>query len=156
MVTTTTRGIRAEKSQFIILRGRKMAVNNTYYPAYTYTPLSQAQNTYMAPTQTSPDNGIKWVQGEAGARACAINPGTSAVLMDSERDVFYIKTTELSGMPRPLRVFEFKEITAESQESTSKIGQTSFVTKDEFEERISKLEELLKSKGGKKHEQFVI
>lgn len=133
-----------------------MAVNNTYYPAYTYTPLNQAQNTYMAPTQTLSDNGIKWVQGEAGARACAINPGTSAVLMDSERDVFYIKTTELSGMPRPLRIFEFKEITAESQESTSKIGQTSFVTKDEFEERLSKLEELLKSKGGKKNEQFVI
>jgi len=134
-----------------------MAVNNTYYPAYNaYTPLNQAQNTYMAPTQTTSDNGIKWVQGEAGARACAINPGTSAVLMDSERDVFYIKTTELSGMPRPLRIFEFKEITSESQESTSKIGQTSFVTKDEFEQRLSKLEQLLKSTGGKKNEQFDI
>ena len=133
-----------------------MAVNNTYYPAYTYTPLNQAQNTYMAPTQTSSDNGIRWVQGEAGARACAINPGTSAVLMDSERDVFYIKTTELSGMPRPLRIFEFKEVTAESQESTSKIGRDAslFVTKEEFEERLTKLEKLLTSpKGGKKNEQ---
>ena len=103
-----------------------MAVNNTYYPAYNaYTPLNQAQNTYMAPTQTTSDNGIKWVQGEAGARACAINPGTSA-------------------------------ITSESQESTSKIGQTSFVTKDEFEQRLSKLEQLLKSTGGKKNEQFDI
>ena len=128
-----------------------MAVNNTYYPAYTYAPLSQAQNTYMAPTQATSDTGIKWVQGEAGARACAINPGTSAVLMDSERDVFYIKTTELSGMPRPLRVFEF-----ESLESTSKIGQTSFVTKEEFEKRMNELQELLNSKGGKKNEQFVI
>lgn len=136
-----------------------MAVNNTYYPAYNYTPYSQAQNTYMAPAQTSSDNGIKWVQGEAGARACAINPGTSAVLMDSERDVFYIKTTELSGMPRPLRIFEFKEVTAESQESTSKIGKESsiFVTKEEFEERLTKLEQLLTSKkGGQKNEQFII
>ena len=135
-----------------------MAVNNTYYPAYTYTPYNQAQNTYMAPTQTSSDNGIKWVQGEAGARACAINPGTSAVLMDSERDVFYIKTTELSGMPRPLRIFEFKEVTSELQESTSKIGRDAslFVTKEEFEERLNKLESLLNLKGGKKHEQFDI
>ena len=135
-----------------------MAVNNTYYPAYTYTPYNQAQNTYMAPTQTSSDNGIKWVQGEAGARACAINPGTSAVLMDSERDVFYIKTTELSGMPRPLRIFEFKEVTSELQESTSKIGRDAslFVTKEEFEERLNKLESLLNPKGGKKHEQFDI
>ena len=76
--------------------------------------------------------------------------------MDSERDVFYIKTTELSGMPRPLRVFEFKEVTAESLESTSKIGQTSFVTKEEFEKRMNELQELLNSKGGKKNEQFVI
>ena len=134
-----------------------MAVN-TYYPAYTYAPLSQAQNTYMAPTQSTSDTGIKWVQGEAGARACAINPGTSAVLMDSERDVFYIKTTELSGMPRPLRIFEFKEVTSELQESTSKIGRDAslFVTKEEFEERLNKLESLLNPKGGKKHEQFDI
>lgn len=50
-----------------------MAVNNTYYPAYTYAPLSQAQNTYMAPTQTTSDTGIKWVQGEAGARAYTVD-----------------------------------------------------------------------------------
>ena len=135
-----------------------MAVNNSYYPAYNYMPYNQAQNTYMAPTQTTSDNGIKWVQGEAGARACAINPGTSAVLMDSERDVFYIKTTELSGMPRPLRIFEFKEVTAESQESTSRIGRDAslFVTKEDFEKRLNELESLLKPSGGKKNEQFVI
>ena len=33
------------------------------------------------------------------------------ILMDSEQTRFYIKTTDASGMPAPLRVFTFEEIT---------------------------------------------
>ena len=31
------------------------------------------------------------------------------MLMDSETQTFYIKTADASGMPQPLRVFDYKE-----------------------------------------------
>ena len=70
------------------------------YPNYTY-PYTQNFNT------SQPQNGINWVQGEAGAKSYAIAPGQSVLLVDSEKDVFYIKTSDASGMPMPLRIFFF-------------------------------------------------
>lgn len=51
-----------------------------------------------------------WVTGEDGARSYRdILPGRSKILMDSERSVFYIKTVDYSGVPLPLRIFDFTE-----------------------------------------------
>lgn len=117
-----------------------MAYNNyfpqSYQPAYTTS----------APSTPS----IIWVQGEAAARAYPIAPGTKLMLMDSENNVFYVKTSDSSGMPQPLKIFEYKEVSAVEPASTP-----TYITKEEFEERISKLEEKM-SKKEKKNEQFAI
>ena len=54
---------------------------------------------------------IIWVQGEEGAKAYMVAAGNSVLLMDSENSAFYIKSTDASGMPLPLRVFDYKERT---------------------------------------------
>ena len=90
-----------------------MAYNNGFpinypqmYPQYNYVP--QQPQVVQQPQQ---DNGILWVQGEAGAKSWAVAPGKSVMLMDSESNTFYIKSSDNSGMPMPLRIFDYKERT---------------------------------------------
>ncbi len=56
-------------------------------------------------------NGINWVQGEEGARAWLVNPNTTVMLMDSDGSSFYLKSADASGMPQPLRIFDYVERT---------------------------------------------
>lgn len=127
---------------------------NYYQQPYGYTPMTPI-STYNLPSQqqlnysnysNNTNNGINWVQGEAAARAFQVNPGGKVLLLDSEKDVFYIKSIDTSGRPLSFRTFEYKEIFPETSKNISQASQenTEFITKQEFEERISELEELLK------------
>jgi hypothetical protein len=62
-----------------------------------------------APAQTGGD--IIWVQGEAGAKSYLVAPGSTVMLMDSEAQTFYFKSADASGMPLPLRIFDYVERT---------------------------------------------
>lgn len=111
--------------------------NPMQYPTYlpqTAMQQSQANNS---------SNGITWVQGEAGAKAYPVAAGTSMLLMDSETENFYIKSTDASGMPQPLRKFEYKEILENPKQEIPPVAQSfdssQFVTRDEFERRIGEL-----------------
>lgn len=89
---------------------------NNYYPM-SYQPVSyqqpyQPQQQIVTQPQQSSQGGVNWVQGEAGARSWLTAPNTTALLMDSETDRFYLKSTDASGMPLPLRIFEYREIVA--------------------------------------------
>lgn len=112
-----------------------------YGGAYGYgQPYAQSaapQMPQMAPQPQS--SGLTWVQGEAGAKSWPVAPGQSVMLMDSESTRFYIKTADASGMPLPLRVFDYQEITqgtsvtvpAAAQEPQSHRGE--YVSREEFE-----------------------
>ena len=102
-----------------------------YAPQYT-PPVVQQQNN---------NTGITWVQGEAGAKAYPVAPGNSVLLMDSENSYFYIKTTDNSGVPQPIRKFKYEEETGAKKEETKKpeIDLSNFVTKEELEERFAGL-----------------
>ena len=92
-----------------------------YQPGYYGQPMPDQlaqlrQNAYQPPTmpgqaaqQAAPS--IIWVQGEEGAKAYMVAAGNSVLLMDSENSAFYIKSTDASGMPLPLRTFDYKERT---------------------------------------------
>jgi hypothetical protein len=79
------------------------------------------------------------VQGEAGAKSWAVAPGKSVMLMDSENSVFYIKTTDNSGIPLPLRIFDYTERTQQDTVSAEAVQATNsqYVTKDELKEILS-------------------
>ncbi len=95
------------------------------------------QSPMMQPTaqtaQAAPS--IIWVQGEEGAKAYMVAAGNSVLLMDSENSAFYIKSTDASGMPLPLRVFDYKERTtaAKMPPQTAQQPGGEFVTRAEFD-----------------------
>lgn len=123
----------------------------SYNPMGNYNPYQVGQYQQMQNTQQAQTGGLQWVQGEAGAKAFPVSAGQSVLLMDSENNVFYIKSTDNSGMPLPLRTFDYKERTAQS---TSKMAQNApqavidtslFVTRNELEERLAEI--VAKSRG---------
>lgn len=114
------------KCPLYIGKGVKMA-NYPYYGGYYNPGFTPAQ-----PAQQNP--GIIWVSGEAGAKAYLVGAGQSVLLMDSENACFYIKTTDASGMPMPLRVFDYKERTAQAPAvKTPEMDMSDYVTREEFQ-----------------------
>ena len=89
-----------------------------------------------AQAQQGASTGILWVQGEAGAKSFLVAPGQSVLLMDSETNSFFIKSSDASGMPLPLRIFDYVERVAEKKEVVSS---EDFITRDEFEKRLAEI-----------------
>lgn len=119
-----------------------MAGYNTYFPQTYSTPyVGQSLTQNYNPTQSSSQSqlnstGINWVQGEAGARSVPVPAGQKLILMDSESNVFYVKSSDSYGMPLPLRTFKYEEIT----NSNSELNQSSdYITRKEFEQVIASL-----------------
>lgn len=101
-------------------------------PVSAFQPQTGVNTQQMQNAPQNANNGLVWVQGIEGAKAHMTVPGVPALLMDSECERFYIKTTDASGMPMPLRVFEYKEITDSPAKSTAP-DMSAYVTRDEFE-----------------------
>jgi len=125
-----------------------MAYPNYYYPA-NYQPMQMAQN-YQQPTNNNSNGGILWVQGEAGAKAYPVGAGNSVQLMDTEDSVFYIKTVDQSGMPQPLRIFDYTERTAQNATAAVLTDNKGNITREEFEslkERVRAISERIEKAG---------
>lgn len=120
-----------------------MAYNN-YYPQYY--PQQYVQPTVQQPTQQN--NGIIWVQGEAAAKSYPVAAGQSMLLMDSENSTFYIKSTDQSGMPLPLRVFDYTERQNEATTNSSIVTQknTDYVSRSEFDAFKNEIQASLRAK----------
>ena len=125
---------------------------------------NQMQNAVVQPSMPSqpmqvqqPNNGLIWVQGESGAKSYLVAPNATVMLMDSEGERFYLKSADASGMPLPLRVFEYKERTETAQQTTG--GSVAdfpylndkFVTREEFERRMASIGSGCKCKESKKN-----
>ena len=105
-------------------------VFNNYTNPYQYPLPYQRQ-----PVVTN-HGGLIWVQGEAGAKGYPVEPGNTVLLMDSETDCFYIKSTDSSGIPSPLRIFSYNEITNATNipNNVKRDSTPEYVTREEFEE----------------------
>lgn len=142
--------------------------NYPYQPMY-YQPQYQPQNLPVAqqpqaPMNTAPqtqssNSGLIWVQGEAGAKSYLVAPSTTVMLMDSETTKFYLKSADASGMPLPLRTFEYSEVTEGPKQSAGAtkpappINGSEYVLKSEFEALRGRVEALLGETGSAvKHE----
>lgn len=135
-----------------------MAGYNNLFPQsyantqYGYGGATPTQTWATAPAQSTL-GAINWVQGEAGARSVPVPAGQKALLMDSETNVFYIKSSDASGMPLPLRIFEYKEMSEDMKDSMASASD-KYVTHEELEHIIAELKNP-KQKEEKKNE-FVI
>lgn len=114
---------------------------NQFSPIPQFTnqyPLPQS-NMYMPRNIMPVNNGIIWVQGIEGAKAYQIPQSSNIILMDSEQNRMYIKTSDNIGMCN-LRIFDFTEITETSTSNNSIIPQqdmSQFVTRQELEKILT-------------------
>lgn len=125
----------------------------TYYDPVQQNPIGQFNQQFQPPTApptTQPmaqqgNNGLIWVQGEAGAKSYLVAPGNTVMLMDSEGERFYLKSADASGMPMPLRIFEYKERTETTPQAFSatvaaqNVNFDNFVTREEFDQRMASM-----------------
>ena len=112
--------------------------NNQYMQMPQIQPMQSMQ---QAQNQQS-SNGIIWVQGEEGAKAYMVAPGNSVLLMDSENSAFYIKSSDNSGMPMPLRIFDYVERNAKQQTQNIKPN-VEYVTRQEFDALSARINDIM-------------
>lgn len=118
-----------------------MALYNNGYPA-SYQQMYVPQPQY----QHNVNNGIIWVQGEAGAKSYLVAPNTTVQLWDSENNVIYLKSADSSGMPS-MRILDYTIRENASQMPQNGLKNDSvYVTKEEFEKFKTEILEKKKSK----------
>ena len=120
---------------------------NPYYPGPVPDQLAQLRQNQMQqpmmqqqPVPQAPQSSPIWVQGEEGAKAYMVAAGNSVMLMDSESNVFYIKSSDQSGMPLPLRIFDYTERTANIQpkpQAAPQVDLSQYITRDQLEDILS-------------------
>lgn len=68
------------------------------------------------------------VQGESGASMYPVAAGNTVLLMDFNLKKFWIKATDINGLPSKFAAFDFKEEVKPTQ------GAGNFVSRNEFDE----------------------
>ena len=136
----------------------------TYYDTVQQNPMGQFNQQFQQPATpptTQPmaqqgNNGLIWVQGEAGAKSYLVSPGNTVMLMDSEGERFYLKSADASGMPMPLRTFDYKErlnaTTSDFKAPTSDFSELDgkYITREEFERRMASMDSQCQCKNKEK------
>ena len=124
------------------------------YPQPYPDRLAQIQNQYQQAVnipQSQPqqiNQGLLWVQGEAGAKSYLVAPNSTVLLMDSEASRFYLKSTDGAGMPS-LRIFEYSEVSnthpnvLQGQYGNEKELDNKYVTREEYESLKSQYEAIM-------------
>lgn len=115
--------------------------------AQSYMPVQVPQQN-VAPVQQNNGNSLIWVQGIEAAKSYMVAPNTTVLLMDSETQKFYLKSSDASGMPLPLRVFEYTETTKTGPNTASEainVDLSGFATKAEFDAFRDEIQAILKN-----------
>lgn len=129
-----------------------MAYNNGFpmnYPQMYYQP--QYQTPTIQQPQQPTNNGIIWVQGEAGAKSYLVAPNNTVQLWDSEEQVIYLKSADASGMPS-MKVLDYtiRNANPSSAVPTAVQAEDKYVTKEElkaFQETIERRLQTMSERG---------
>ena len=122
-----------------------------YYTPYQSQYHTQMGQMYAPQIQTPPQNnqnGLIWVQGIEAAKSYMVAPNNTVLLMDSESQRFYLKSSDASGMPLPLRVFDYTEVTQTAQSKPvddKPIDLSSYATRAEFDAFKDEINGILKN-----------
>lgn len=129
-----------------------MAYNNGFpvnYPQMYYQP--QYQTPTIQQPQQPTNNGIIWVQGEAGAKSYLVAPNNTVQLWDSEEQVIYLKSADASGMPS-MKVLDYtiRNANPSSVVPAAVQAEDKYVTKEElkaFQETVERRLQTLSERG---------
>ena len=104
-------------------------------------------NSYPQYYPQQPQNGLIWVQGEAGAKSYLLAPNNTLALWDSEAQTIYLKTSDASGMPS-MKVLDYTIRDNANLPHTAPLNDAGkeYATKDDLEalrgEILAKLDEV--------------
>lgn len=119
-----------------------MAINYAGYNPYPQyvNPTNIYQPTpVITPTPPAPSSSFVWVQGEAGAKSYPVAPGNRVALFDSENPVVYIKSTDNTGRPSNMEIYDLVKRTEPTDNKQEMVDLSSYITRDEIESLISSL-----------------
>lgn len=89
-----------------------------FYSQQMNAQQQQQQNMYAPQQQTMPiQSNIEYVNGIEGAKAFMLPPNAKKLLLDSDNQYFYIKTTDNQGKPT---VEHFKYVSVNDEQQTDK------------------------------------
>ena len=92
------------------------------YPYFNpYAPYMPMQNSAYTPANQI--QGVRFVSNRQEAENCAVPRGTKALLMDSNKDIFYLKETDINGIST-ISEYSFKKVEPQTEDN--------YITKDEF------------------------
>lgn len=106
---------------------------------YEYIPDYPVQN--MQKTNLPANNqGLLWVSGEVGAKSWVVPPNNTVLLMDSETNRFYIKSSDNAGMPT-IKTYEYTEVVKKVEQPESQnVDNSSIVVEiDNMKAQIAEL-----------------
>lgn len=106
---------------------------------------SVPQQTNQGNIQMQVNQNICFVRGIEAARSYFVSPGQKIILMDSEKDCFYIKAVDPSGFPYPLRIFDYTERVEKAPKLFTNEVSIQCVTREDV---YNIVQELLDSKKG--------
>lgn len=86
-----------------------------------YAPYMPMQNSAYPPANQI--QGVRFVSNRQEAESCAVPRGTKALLMDSNKDIFYLKETDMNGIST-ISEYSFKKVEPQTADN--------YITKDEF------------------------
>lgn len=118
-----------------------------YQPQNTPNEAINAQGQgNVQPMQNQPQNGIIWVQGDAGAKAYPVAPNTTVQLWDSENQIIYLKSADMSGMPS-MKIIDYTVRDSQPHGTVLQkqaVDMSAYITRDEFDRRLAELKEKAK------------
>lgn len=89
------------------------------------------------------------VQGEAGARVYPVAAGNTVLLIDFDAKKFWLKSTDLNGMPSRFVAFNFTEEIKQSADSGNFISRTEFnELKQSIDTQFKQLLDTIRGGGG--------
>ena len=109
-------------------------VNNA--PQQTQTPVYDSQMSFSAS-----QSGFREVDGLAGVNKYPVAPGNAVALKDTNTNIVFVKTVDMSGSLLPLRVYQLTEITQEY------LDQETPVSRAEFNQLNANINQLASSMG---------
>lgn len=113
-------------------------MNFTGYNPYGNQPMMQQS---YQPAQNNTGSFITVpVSGEAGAASYPVGAGNTVLLIDFESKAFWLKTTDVNGVPQPMRRFNFEEHVPQPIASDQPVSRKEF---DELRKAIKELKELI-------------
>lgn len=99
------------------------------YPGYIQQTLYQPQ----------PVQNLIWIKGEEEAKRYSIAPGSTVPLWDSEEQIIYLKSADMSGMTT-IKVIDY---TVREPKEHAEIDANNYVTKEDFKSFVDSLNEKL-------------